>query len=558
MSNSQLTLSASEGIAGCRANSFLFSARQPAIPSLALRVSQVLLVILFPTSLIAAPPKLDYLFPAGAQRGTTVEITAAGTFERWPVKVHVEGKGVEVKLGKTSGKLTVTVAKDAEPGAYWIRLYDDEGATIARPFIVGMLPEVMEQEPNDDPKKPQVLDKSQLVVNGRLDKPGDVDTFAVKLTKGQTLVASLEAYRTLRSPMDGVLQILSADGFVLEQNDDYHDLDPQIAFAVPKDGTYLVRLFAFPSVPDATVRFAGKENYVYRLTLTTGPFVEYTYPLAVARAAPVAVELIGWNLTGDLRKFPVTPRDGTDTLRLFDPRIANPFYVRQEPNPVIAKTKATRQEPLTVTPPITITGKLARRGDIDVYQFDARKGQKLAIRIESRTLGFPLDPVLLVTDTTGKTIAQTKATVLGTDPALDFTPTADGAYRLEVRDLVGDGGMRHVYRLRIAPLVPDFELKVATDTFTLTPAKPLEIPVAITRQGGFNQDITMSVEGAPKEVAVTATAKGVTLRLSQKTLFAGPIRILGTSKDGSTRVARAAVAELGRVTESMWLNIPPK
>lgn len=516
------------------------------------------LIALCPVAVGAAPPKLDYLFPAGAQRGTTVEITAAGTFSRWPVQAHIQGNGIAVKPAKARGKLAITVAKDAEPGVYWIRLYDDQGATIARPFIVGMLPEVMEQEPNDDPKKPQLLPQSNLIVNGRLDKPGDVDTFAVKLTKGQTLVASLEAYRTLRSPMDGVLQILSADGFVLEQNDDYHDLDPQIAFAVPKDGTYLVRLFAFPSAPDATVRFAGKENYVYRLTLTTGPFVEYTYPLAVARTAPTTVELIGWNLPADLRRFKVTPRDGTDTLTLFDPRSANPFYVRRDPNNVIAKVKATRAEPLVVTPPITITGKLERRGDIDVYQFDARKGQKLAIRIEARTLGFPLDPVLVVIDAAGKTIVQTKAAALGTDPSLDFTPTQDGAYRLEVRDLVGAGGMRHVYRLRIAPLAADFELKVVTDTFRLTPAKPLEIPVTVTRLSGFNQPITLSVEGVPKDIEVTATPKGITLRLAQKTPFAGAIRILGTSKDGSRRVAHATITELGRVTESIWLNVPNK
>ncbi len=558
MSHAQPTLSASEGMAGCRAKRHLFSAWQPAIPSLALRVSQVFLILLFPSSLFAAPPKLDYLFPAGAQRGTTVEITAAGAFERWPVKIHVEGNGIEVKPGKTSGKLAVTVAKDAEPGVYWIRLYDDDGATAARPFIVGTLPEVLEQEPNDDPKKPQVLEKSQVVVNGRLDRAGDVDTFAVKLTKGQTLVASLEANRTLRSPMDGVLQILSADGFVLEQNDDYHDLDPQIAFAVPKDGTYLVRVFAFPSAPDSTVRFAGKENYVYRLTLTTGPFVEYTYPLAVSGSTAAKVELVGWNLPADLRTFAVTPRAGAETLKLFDPRIAQPFYVRQEPNRAIAKTKATRQEPLAITLPITITGKLERRGDIDVYRFDARKGQKLAIRIEARTLGFALDPVLVVTDAAGKTLAQTKAAALGADPALDFTPPQDGAYRLEVRDLVGGGGMRHVYRLRIAPIVPDFELKVATDTFTLSVAKPLEIPVTITRLAGFNQEITLSVEGSPKAVDVIATGKGVTLRLTQKTSFAGPVRIIGTSKDGSMRVARATVAELGRVTESMWLGVISK
>ena len=46
-----------------------------------------------------------------------------------------------------------------------------------------------------------------------------------------------------------------------------------MTFQAPDDGTYVVRLFAFPSVPDASVRFAGGERFIYRLTLTTGAFV---------------------------------------------------------------------------------------------------------------------------------------------------------------------------------------------------------------------------------------------------------------------------------------------
>jgi hypothetical protein len=504
----------------------------------------------------AAPPKLDYLFPAGAQRGATVEVTAGGAFERWPVQAWADAKGIDVKAGKAKGALTVCVAADVEPGVHWIRLHDTDGASIARPFIVGVLPEVLEQEPNDDPKKPQMLDKTSVVVNGRLDKPGDVDTFAIKLTKGQTLVASLEAYRTLRSPMDGVLQILSADGFVLEQNDDYHEFDPQIVFNVPKDGAYLVRTFAFPAVPDATVRFAGKENFVYRLTLTTGPFVEYAYPLAVSRSAPTAVELVGWNLPDDLRKFTVKPRDGVDTLKLFDARIAEPFFVRLEAHAATVKTEATREKPQAIVLPITITGRLDRPGDIDVYQFDAKKGQKLAFRIEARSLGFPLDPVLRLTDSAGKTLVQNKAAALAADPSLDFNVTQDGTYRLEVRDLHSDGGMRHVYRLRAGPIAPDFELKIAGDAFLLSPGKLLEIPVTVTRIGGFNQEINLSVEGLPKEISLTATAKAIALRLaSDKTAFAGPIRITGSAKDGTLRAARAPVAELGHATESLWLTV---
>jgi hypothetical protein len=517
------------------------------------------LVLGLGASATAAPPKVDYLFPAGAQRGTSVEVTVGGVFERWPVQAWVNGRGVEVKPAKTNGRLIVTVAADAEPGVYGIRLYDEQGASIARPFIVGTLPETLEKEPNDDPKHPHVLGKPNVVVNGRLDKPGDVDTFRVTLLKGQTLVASLEAYRTLRSPMDGVLQVLSTDGFVLEQNDDYHELDPQIAFAAPKDGDFLVRLFAFPSVPDSSIRFAGKENFVYRLTLTTGPFVEYAYPLAVSRLKRSNVELIGWNIPDGLRQLTVEPLDKNDTLRLFHAQIGNPFYVRSEPHSVVVKTKATRERPQAVSLPATICGRLDRAGDVDVYQFDAKKGEKLAFRIEARSLGFPLDPVLRVTDAVGKMLVQAKAAALGTDPLLDFAPTQDGTYRLEVRDLHAHGGMRYVYRLRAGPIVADFDLKVADDRFTFKVGVPLEIPVTINRAGGYKAEIALSVEGLPKEVSASMAGKGLKLVLmSDKATFAGPIRIVGTAKDGSVRFARATIVELGRDTEDLWLTAPRK
>jgi hypothetical protein len=511
----------------------------------------LLILLALAASASSAPPKVDYFFPAGAQRGTTVEVTVGGDFERWPVQIWCDHQSVHVEPAKASGKLAITVAANAEPGICWIRLYDEQGASIARPFLVGMLPEVEEKEPNDDPKKPQVLGKPEVVVNGRLAKPGDVDTFAVTLKKGQTRVASLEAHQTLRSPMDGVLQILSSAGFVLEQNDDYHGFDPQIAFAVPKDGDYLVRIFAFPAAADASIQFAGKENFVYRLTLTTGPYVEYVYPLAVARSAPGSVELVGWNIPDDLRNFPVPSRNAKQ-ITLFHPRIANPFFVRLEENPVALKTKT----PQAITMPVTVSGRLDRAGEFDAYQFDGKKGQKLSFRVESRILGFPLDPVLRLTDAVGKTLAQAKATTIGTDPPLDYTATQDGPHRLEVRDLHGHGGMRYVYRMRAGPVAPDIELRLTDDRFTLTPGKALEVPVSINRVGGFTQEIVITVEGLPKDVIVKATGKGIALQGS--TAFAGPIRIVATAKDGTTRFGTAPVGELARTTEQLWLTVLKK
>src|SRR5207249_3560288 len=130
-----------------------------------------------------------------------------------------------------------------------------------------------ESEPNDDPTRPQRIETPRVTVNGKLGRTGDVDGFAVPLKKGQTLVAALEANRRLGAPLDGLLQVVSSQGFVLAENDDAPDRDPLLAFEAPADGTYLVRTFAFPAEPDARIGFAGGDAFVYRLTLTTQGFL---------------------------------------------------------------------------------------------------------------------------------------------------------------------------------------------------------------------------------------------------------------------------------------------
>ena len=68
----------------------------------------------------------------------------SGTFDHWPVKCWVDGAGLSIEAGAEKGKLAIHVAADAEPGVRWVRVYDEEGATNLRPFIVGTLPEVVE------------------------------------------------------------------------------------------------------------------------------------------------------------------------------------------------------------------------------------------------------------------------------------------------------------------------------------------------------------------------------------------------------------------------------
>ena len=570
------------------------------------------LLIAVPYASLADPPEVTHLFPAGAQRGQSGEVTAGGRFESWPVRVWVEREGLQVKPLEEKGKLEVSVAGNASPGVYWMRFYNDEGSTTLKPFMVGTLPEILEKEPNNDPRVPQKLDLAAVTVNGvlksarssgrgrrgRSRRGGDVDGFAVSLRAGQTLVASIEANRRLGSPMDGVLQVVSADGFVLAQNDDAPDLDPQLVFPAPSDGTYTVRVFAFPAEQDSSIRFASGDQYVYRLTLTTNGFVDHSYPLAVAKEDPSRLELIGWNIPPEARTSVVRPSDTIDDVTgdptlatLHHPGLANTTEVRLEPHATALETElndSDNAQPIEL--PVTVTGRINPAGDADVYEFQAKKDQKLLFVVESRSLGLPLDPILRLMDAAGQTLSEADDVDRNKrDAELSFTVPRDGKFHLEVRDASRFGGLRYVYRLRALLAEAEFVATVAADRFTLTSGEPLEIAVSLEARNGFDGEVEIAaldlpagvvakpVKAKPRQRASRGKrrrsrsqpggAAAAKLQLtvepnSQAPLaaFSGPIRIIARST-GSRPISRTASATIPGVTASttkIWLTVKQK
>ncbi|HEY2911413.1 MAG TPA: PPC domain-containing protein [Gemmataceae bacterium] len=499
------------------------------------------------------------LYPAGGQRGATTEVAAVGAIDK-ATKLWASGKGIQVEPGKAAGKFSVKVAGDAVPGTYWFRAYNGDGASTLRPFIVGTVPELLEAEPNDDAKKPQTLHASAVVVNGKLAKAGDVDCFAIATKKGQTLVASVEANRTLKSPMDGVLQIVSTDGFVLDQNHDYHGLDPQIAYTVPADGTYIVRLFAFSAIPEANVRFAGGETYFYRLTVTTGGFIDRTMPLAVGTNAK-SVTALGWNIPEEMRTIiPVPLQPGDAFASAFHPKLANTLRVRVEKHEIIQAMKEAG------TPPFSTSQMLTKPRSEAMVRFVGKKGRPLAIGVESRSLSLALDPVIRIVDAAGKQLARAEPSKLHSDTALSFTPPADGEFTAIISDLYGGGSPLHAFLLRVLVPEPDFELTVAADRFAIPPGKTLDIPVKIVRKNGFTKIVAVSVEGLP--AGVTAQVKpptgkadpnSATLTLSAaKAGISGAFRIVGRVEPSVAKQARAPLTEFEDSTADLWATVSDK
>jgi hypothetical protein len=139
--------------------------------------------------------------------------------------------------------------------------------TNAVPFAVDNLPEILEKEPNDQPKTAQKL-KLPVIVNGRIDKPGDQDVFRFDGKAGEEIVAEVMA-RRLDSPLDSILRLTDSKGKQLAVNDDCedksaalltHQADSRIIFKLPSSGAYYLYL--------GDSQHKGGPDYAYRLRVS--------------------------------------------------------------------------------------------------------------------------------------------------------------------------------------------------------------------------------------------------------------------------------------------------
>lgn len=531
----------------------------------------LVLALVLNAAALAAPPDATSLFPAGGTIGTSVAVTATGTFNAWPVQILSSSSKVQGECEKDKGKLKIHIAPYAEPGLYWFRFVDEEGASAPRPFVVTAQPSVLEKEPNDAPKQAQQV-TSSVVVQGKFDKNGDSDSYRVELAAGETIVASLQANSILGSPADGALQICSADGQVLAMNQDAGGLDSLLAFKATVAGSYLVRTFALAATPNSSVNFAGGELFVYRLTITTGTFADYALPLAVAHEGTTPLKLFGWNAPEESVTLAAPVSLPSEPWYWSPPNAAGLVPLKRVTIPlVVAANEATAKEGQTINLPACISGVIAKPRDVHRFVFEGKKGAKLSLVAEAANLDFDLDPHLKVVGPDGKVVAEADDAGKDRDPSLNVTLATEGQYVAEIRDLHRTGGPRHVYRLTIDTPQPRLTLTVAAGSLLLEPGKPLEVPVTINRQNGFSSEVNITaidVRAGVTAIFATSQAKGDTAKQVKLTLTAtpeakaGPFRIVAQLNEDKEVATATFTQTLGGSTfqhSQLWLAVkPPK
>lgn len=484
----------------------------------------VLALAVLPRFAEAAPPTLESVFPPGGKRGSEIDVVLAGKFEPWPCAVWFSEKGLAFtpdpeKPG--TGKLKIEEAAPAGP--VLLRAHNAEGASAPAIFVIGTGTELLEEEKDGSALAAAApLDRAQLpcAISGTLSAAGELDAWRLRLEKGETLHARVEAYG-LRSLVDPVLHLHDASGHrLLLVHDGPSNLDPVLSFTATEPGDYLLALAGFPHPPAVNVAYVGSKNAHYRLHLAL-------------RSEDLPARLL-----------PADP--GPDS-------------------PGAAFVPGT---PLVAT--------LKERNTPNRHPVAAKKGDKWLVRVEGRALGYPIDPVLRILKADGSEIRREDDTNKSADPEYVWTAAEDGDFHIEVADRFGRAGEGMRYRLSAAAPMPNFILVADKNAYAMERGKELEIKLTLTRLHGHADDLAFTAVGLPESISLKAPDKApeksgeVVLKLEAKPdapAFAGPIRLVAKEREESDAKERTAVFSFKddnyrgpyAIDElpDLWLTLPP-
>ncbi len=406
-----------------------------------------------------------------------------------------------------------TASEDRE-----LRLSTPVGQTNPMCFQVGLLPEVLEQEP-DDPRRRDLFPKQvpadlPVLLNGRI-MPGDVDRFRFRAKQGRHLVIRARARHLVPFLADAVpgwfqatLTLHDAGGKEVAFADDYRfDPDPVLLYDIPRTGEYELE------IRDAIYR--GREDFVYRIALGELPFITQAFPLGGREGVDTRAEIKGWNLTR--RRVALNTAPGDEHIRRMTLRqnslVSNEliYAVDTLPENRESEPNDTRENAQHIELPCIVNGRIGGPGDRDVFRFEARAGDEIVAEAVARRLGSPLDSLLRLSDATGKVLAwnddySVKEGFLHKDMGilthhadsyLKAALPVDGAYFVQLSDTRRLGAEAFAYRLRLSGPRPGFTLYLDPPNLTVPAGRAALLTVHVLRKDGFQGPIGLFLKDAP-------------------------------------------------------------
>lgn len=470
---------------------------------------------------VPSDPASSHIFPAGGQRGTKVAVRVGGECLPPMTRFRLFGKGLSAQeeLGpkapshgdpsprRKPGEVhiyyakewhhQVDIAADAPLGMGLWRLSCARGGTGGRPFLVGELPEFIETESNSTLGRAETV-SLPITINGQIDGERDLDYFQFEAREGEVVTADVMS-RRLGSPLETVVDFYDDQGSRVPAQTYRMGSDPILGLRVPRTGTYRLML--------AHLGFHGGPQYVYRVTLSTSPFVPVVFPAGGQAGSSRSFEWYALTGRGELHSVPFEftlpavarsdqwfqgglPSYNSVVLEAGD----LPDVVEQEDNNAVVDAQ-------WLLTPCQVHGQFLAARDEDWFQFTAAKDSLWAVECRRFPAGSDCLPIMTLTDAGGEPLASVNMAEDPRQPCrLQWRSPADGSYCLRLRDVQQGirGGSDFIYRLSLRPASPEFELKLAADFLNVVQGAKGEIELSSRRMGGFTGPIDLHVEGLPE------------------------------------------------------------
>jgi WD40 repeat protein len=457
-------------------------------------------------------PVVTGIFPLGCQRGTETE-------------VRVEG----ANLGENS-RMRVHAPASARPGDRLpVAVDTPHGRPLGSPqLLVGEFPEVVLDQKSLGGSSPPAMPVPGTA-NGRISRPGDIDTWRFCANKGQRLILEVNA-RRLGSPLDSFLEIQDRDGRPLPRAvlrcqaktyvtfrdhdstgagiriEDWEDLAINDYVLV---GGELLRIRALPRTPDDDCQFFSIGNERIGYLDTTPTYHSMGTPLYKVSIHPPGTTFPANGLpqvTLCYRNDDGGPGYGKDSRLFFDPPADGEYQVRiGDARGLGGRDFAYR---LTIRPPrpsfqihFSPTSPAVWRGgaipiNVTADRIDGFEGP-ISVRLEGLPRGMkaPVTEIPSEETTTAFALAAgATASKPEKSPAFKLVASAQIEGKEVIREMKGT-----TLEIRDAA-----DILAATDQseVLLAPGSQTIVTARIQRRNGFNGRVPFEVRGLPHGVRV--------------------------------------------------------
>ncbi len=506
-----------------------------------------------------AEPEMVAVFPPGAAPGTKLEVeirgrTLDGAYSVWTedgsLKAEVT-KIEEIQPGKKDGGdapepkgallqraiAVIEVDQHAQIGTHRFRLVSPRGVSNSLTFQIFSVPVVADgSSAHNTPAQAQPV-RLSAVVNGQIDKAGELNYYAFEARKGEKVKFDLDG-------SGDVLEVFEHEGSWFDP-DRIEKLEPE---KTPPCGPSFSDCH---SVPSWIYQFARRDSYLARVK--GDPESSYQLRMIEVEGPPAlpsqdARRAVSANSGWRERDF--TRKLSPDRLQVLWSRTlaAPPLDLEaaggdfkatagSEPSAtmpnnslsVVAEREPneTPDKALEISVPAMVEGSIDHPGDVDSFKFKVKPGEQLAFEVETPEVTGPyFNPLVRVLDAQGqevmtnvyKRIPVQSMEYWGTvEPKTIHTFKEGGDYFFQVRDITlqhGEPGFR--YRILIRPQIPHVgEVQVAevvqhaandtdilADRVSLVPGYSKKLTVTTEREEGFSGEIAVTLDNLPPGVEV--------------------------------------------------------